>query len=452
MTRRFDVLIIGTGTAASNAALPCAAAGLEVAVVDARAYGGTCARRGCQPKKFLVAAAEVTALSHDLHGRGIGAPATLDWPALHRSQRAFTDPVPASTQRHFRDAGITTLHGRARFTGRTTVVIEGPDAGEIDAATIVVATGARPAPLAFSGHDLLITSEDFLALAALPRRLVCVGGGFIALEFAHVAARAGVAVTVVDQGPRILSRFDADLVATLTAATREAGIAIRTGAAVTAVARDDDAFIVHTTDGGPPLPADLVLHAAGRVPALDDLDLDAADVAAGDDGIIVDAGLRSRTNPAVFAIGDACALLPHLAPPADQAGAAAAANIIAGRNVRELDARIVATVVFTLPPLASVGMTAEQAADAGEAVTIVQRDMSTWPTARRRGQRFAASKVMQRARDGRLLGAHVLGHGAADVINVFALAIAQKLTAADLQRMMWAYPTATSDVKGMVQT
>ena len=448
-TPRCDVLVIGTGTSAVFTALRCAKAGLDTAVVDARPYGGTCALRGCQPKKWLVATAEVVARGRDLETRGIAVAPTLAWADLMRAKRGFTEPIPAGSEKTFREAGVTTLHGRARFTGPTTVRIEGPDEGTLAAATVVIATGARPADLPFPGADLLTTSEEFLEMDAPPVRMVCVGGGFISLEFAHVAARAGVAVTVLHRGGRILPAFDPELVDALVEASREAGIDIRTGVEVTGVERDGPRLAVRAGDDGETFAADVVLHGAGRTPALPDLDLDAAGVEQGPAGVKVDPGMRSVSNPSVFAVGDAADGLPQLAPAADHEGKVAAANIIAGETVRRVEREGVPRVVFSLPPLAAVGLTAEQA-DGRDDVETRARDTSDWPSARRTGQRHAGFKVMQEKGTGRILGAHVLGHGAPDVVNVFALAIRHGLTAADLQDVLWAYPTPTSDVKKMV--
>lgn len=450
MKTRCDVLIIGTGTAAHNVAHPCARADLDVVVVDARAYGGTCARRGCQPKKLLVAAAAVVAAARDLQGRGLGSVPVLAWSDLMRAKRAFTDAVPARTEEGFRRAGITTLHGRARFDGPASVRIDGPDPGTIEAGIVVVASGARPVSLPFPGADLLTTSEEFLDLDALPRRLVCVGGGYISMEFAHVAAQAGVKATVLQRGPRILPAFDQDLVGMLTTASGDLGIDVRTDAEVTSVERHGQGLLVRTGDGGESHAADLVLHGAGRVPDLDDLDLERAGVAYSSGGITVDAGLRSTTNPAVLAVGDAADRPPRLAPTADREGQVAAANIIAGRTIREMGQAAVPSVVFTHPRLASVGMGAAAAAASGPEVTVRSHDTGGWPSSRRLGQRHGGCKVMLETSTGRILGAHVLGPGADDVINVFALAIHAGLTAGDLQEVLWAYPTATSDIKRML--
>lgn len=448
MTRQFDVLILGTGTAAHYVAHPCAQAGLDVAVVDSRRYGGTCARRGCQPKKYLVEAARVVGLSRDLAGLGVGSPADLDWSDLMRAKRDFTDAVPERNEHRFAKAGITQLHGRARFVGETEVEIEG-ESGTVRARRIVIATGARPRPLDWPGAEYLTDSEAFLDLDAPPRRMVCVGGGYISLEFAHVAAVAGSDVTILHRGSRLLEHFDADLVDRLTEATRAAGIDVHLDAEVARIERDGDDFEVHTA-AGERFSADLVLHGAGRVPDLADLDLQAAGVEHGPGGVSVDDSMRSTSNPAVYAVGDAADHPPMLASVADIEGPVAAENLIAGRTVRRFETVPIPSVVFTRPPLAAVGMTAGEAAEQGDRVLVNEGDMSGWPSSKRLGQRHAAFKVMQSAGDGRILGAHVLGEDAADIVNLFALAIERGLTARELQALPWAYPTATSGVKNMV--
>jgi len=448
LSRSFDVIVIGTGTAGSILAHACREAGRSVAVVDRRPYGGTCALRGCQPKKYLVAAAEIAGLSRDLRGLGIGEPARIDWPALMAHKAAFTDAVPSRTEKGFAKAGITTLHGTARFTGAQSVSVDGEDH---EAATIVIATGARPRPLTFPGAEHVVTSEDFLALPELPRRIVFVGGGYVAMEFAHVAARAGAEPTVLEYGDRVLKLFDADLVEHLAAASREAGITMHTGTKVCEVRHEQDAFVVcgDTTDGRDEYGADLVVHGAGRVPDLDDLDLDAAGVEHSGRGVAVNEFMQSPSNSAVFAIGDVADAPPQLAPVADREAAVAAENIVHGPR-RAMDRSLVPSVVFTLPPMAGVGLTEAQATEQGLAVKINAGETAGWPSSRRIGQKHGTYKVLQDEATGRILGAHILGHGAGDMINLFALAVGQGLSGRELKEICWAYPTSTSDIKYMV--
>jgi glutathione reductase (NADPH) len=189
MTRAFDVIVIGTGSAASAVASRCRDAGWQVAIVDSRPFGGTCALRGCDPKKVLVGAAEAVDWTRRMQGRGIQAEKVqIDWPELMRFKRSFTEPIPLRREDEFAKAGIAAFHGRARFGGPTTVQV-----GEetLEGRHVVIAAGEGPADLGIPGAEHLTTSDQFLELNELPRRILFIGGGYIAFEFAHVAARAG---------------------------------------------------------------------------------------------------------------------------------------------------------------------------------------------------------------------------------------------------------------------
>ncbi|MBW3631277.1 MAG: NAD(P)/FAD-dependent oxidoreductase, partial [Gemmatimonadetes bacterium] len=394
MSRHFDLVVVGTGAAAATAAHACRAEGWEVAMIDSRPYGGTCALRGCDPKKVLVGAAEGIDLMRRFEGRGVRSDeARIDWAELMRFKRGFTDPVPEQREHSLAEAGISTLHGRARFTGPRTLRVEEE---EVTSRHVLIAAGSTPARLGIEGEEHLATSTDFLELETLPSRIVMVGGGYIAFEFAHVAARAGAEVCVLHRGPRPLEGFDPYLVDRLVEATREAGIDLRLEHEVQAVGRRGESYEVRADANGKTvsLPADLVVHAAGRIPEIDDLDLEAAGVEREKRGVRVDRYLRSVSNPAVFAAGDAAATdgLP-LTPIASHEGAVAAANLLKADS-RTADYRGTPTVVFTLPPLAAVGLTESQAREGGFRFRTRCDDTSTWYSSRRMGIRHSGYKVL----------------------------------------------------------
>ena len=448
MHQSFDVLVIGTGTAGYTLALACSKAGLRVAVCDNRPYGGTCAMRGCQPKKYLVAAAEVARLSQQMSEIGIHPPAKIDWPALMRSKSAFTGAVPERTERALQKAGIDLLYGTARFLSREEMAIG--DEATVGARTVVIATGAKPAPLDFPGAELVVTSDDFLELGALPRRILFIGGGYISLEFAHVARTAGAAVTILHRGERILKRFEAEVVARLSASAHALGITIVTGINACSFDRSGGSLFTYGAAGcSESFPSDLIVNGTGRVPDLDGLNLDAGGVERGARGVTVNEFLQSVSNPGVYAIGDACASPYQLATVADMQAEVAAENILHG-NLRRPDYQGVPSVVFTQPPLAGVGMTEEQAVQSGESFRVNRGAMGDWPSSRRIGQQHAYYKVLIQEGTGKILGAHLFGHDAGEAINIFALAIKFGLTNSDLKRVLWAYPTQVSDLKYMI--
>ena len=205
MATPVDLIVLGTGAAAQTVAYTCRDAGWSVAVIDSRPFGGTCALRGCDPKKVLVGISELTDWSRRMQGKGVSAPGlSIVWPDLIRFKRTFTEPVPPRMEQSFAAVGITMLHGRARFVDRTTIRV-GDDT--VTGRHVVIATGARHAPLGIPGEEHLTTSTGFLDLDELPQRIVFVGGGYIAFEFTHVAARAGAQVHVLHRGARPLAKF-----------------------------------------------------------------------------------------------------------------------------------------------------------------------------------------------------------------------------------------------------
>src|SRR5450631_2074402 len=263
MTRQFDVIAIGTGSAASAVASRCREAGWQVAIVYSRPFGGTCALRGCDPKKVLVGVAEAVDWTRRMKGKGIqAANLQIDWPELMRFKRSFTEPVPQRREDGFAKAGIAAFHGRACFAGPTTVQV-----GEetLEGRYVIIATGATPADLKISGAEHLTTSDQFLELNELPRRILFIGGGYIAFEFAHVAACVGSQATVLHRGPRPLALFDPDLVDQLVERTLELGIDLHLETEAMGIEKSSAQFIVQALASGETrtFQTDMVVHSAG---------------------------------------------------------------------------------------------------------------------------------------------------------------------------------------------
>lgn len=450
MTVEVDLVVLSTGSAAQNVAFPCRAAGRSVAIVDSDPFGGTCQLRGCDPKKVLVGVSELVDWGRRMQGKGAPAPAsTLTWPELIRFERTFIDGVPAAVEQSLKDTGMLTVHGRARFVDTTTLRVgDETYTGE----HVVIATGARHAPLEISGEEHLTTSTGFLGLDELPRRVAFVGGGYIAFEFAHVVARAGAEVSILHRGERPLPRFDPDLVNQLLETTRELGVDVQVRTPVTGVEPVADGLVVHagTDEETIDVAADLVVHAAGRIPEIDDLDVGAAGVVRDEKGgIAVNDYLQSVSNPSVYAAGDAVTGGLPLTPVAGMQGRIVAANLLHG-NTQMPNYRGVPTVVFTAPPLARVGLNEAEAQAQGLDFSTRHRDTSQWYTSRRVGLAHTGFKTLVEHDTGRILGAHLLGPQAEEIINIFALAIRSGLNAHDLNEMVFAYPTGASDIRDMV--
>lgn len=447
-SRRYDLVIIGTGAAAGAAATPVRSAGWSVAVVDHRPFGGTCALRGCDPKRVLAGATELTDGLRRMRGRGITGESEIDWRELIAFKRTFTDPVPQQRETSYREQGIDSFHGRARFTGRSTVTVEG---NVLEGRHFLIAAGAEPVALGIPGEQYLATSEEFLALEQLPRRLVMVGGGYIAAELSHIAARAGAHVSVLERGERLLTHFDPDLVGWLTEAFRTIGVDVRTKAAVESIDKTGSGYCVRATADGRPitLDADCVVHAAGRAPALDALDPQAGGIAVENGKLALNAFLQSVSNPAVYAAGDAAQAGPPLTPVAARDGATVAANLLEGNRHRPSYVAV-PSVAFTVPPIAAVGLTEAEARERGLDVRVSCRKASHWYTARRVAEPVYGFKILIEANGGRILGAHLVGPAADEVINLFALAIRREMTAEALKAVVFAYPTGASDIGSML--
>ena len=219
--KKFDVFVIGSGVAGQTVALKCAKAGMRVAIADNREFGGTCANRGCDPKKVLLAATEAFDMAQRLKGKGIEGNLKISWKKLQKFKGSFTDSIPARTEEKLREAGIKLYHQSPSFEGKQSLLVEGK---KVKAEKIVVATGYEPRKLIVKGSKFLQTSDDFLNLKKLPKKIVFVGAGYIGMEFAHMAARCGVKVTVIDFAKRPLGNFDEDIVEELVKASKKLGI------------------------------------------------------------------------------------------------------------------------------------------------------------------------------------------------------------------------------------
>jgi len=421
-----------------------------VAIVDSRPFGGTCALRGCDPKKVLVGAAEAVDWARRMKGKGIQAEnLQIDWQELMRFKRSFTEPVPKNREEGFAKAGIVAFHGRARFVGPSSVQVNDD---VLEGRYVVIAAGQKPADLRIPGTVHLKTSDQFLELDELPRRILFIGSGYIAFEFAHIAARAGSQVTIVHRGKRPLARFDPDLVDEIVKSSRELGIDVQLGSEVVGIEKHSGQLVVQASASGEKrtFETDMVVHAAGRVPEIDDMKLDAAGVAWDNQGVKVNEFLQSVSNPSVYAAGDAAASGgPPLTPVASYEGIIVAANLLKG-NHQKPNYQGIPTVVFTIPPLASVGLSEREAREQALKFRIKKEITSTWYSSRRVAEKYSGYKVVVEEGTDRILGVHLLGGEAGEVINLFALAIRSGMRATDLKHTIFSYPTHSSDLPYML--
>ncbi|SDD60009.1 glutathione reductase (NADPH) [Pricia antarctica] len=446
--KNLDVFVIGSGIAGQTVAKACVAAGLKVAIADRREYGGTCANRGCDPKKVLLGATEAWEMTKNLQGKGLKKMPKIKWKKLQKFKRKFTSAVPKKTEENLGKLGIKLYHQSPKFLEENTLSVEGKT---VHADKIVIATGYEPRKLPFDGAKLLKESDDFLNLKKLPKSIIFIGAGYIGMEFAHMAARSGSKVTIVDFEDRPLGPFDAELVKELTDYSKRLGIEFIFKADVKSIKKTKKKYKISYKKGSKTesVKAHMMFNTAGRIPSISDLDLESGNVAFDEKGIETDAYLQSKSNPNVYACGDVSDHDVPLTPLSGRQGYVVGENIVKG-NKKKLDTPVIPSVVFTLPNLASVGYSEEEARDRYKNVVVKQGSVPDWFNAKRINAPVYAYKILLNERTEEIVGAHIIGPEAAETINLFTMAINNKMTAGDIKRTIFTYPSWANDVKSMV--
>jgi len=530
----YDLVIIGTGVAASTVAYECNSYGWKIAIIDSRPFGGTCALRGCDPKKVLLAAEEAIDWKIRMKGKGIESNQNfryndndfnIKWSDLVTFKKTFTDPVPKQREKEFLKAGIDTYHGIAEFIDKNKIKIkkynihkennndnnnesknnQENDFEVIEGKYFVIATGAKPRPLKIDGERLITTSDQFLDLTSLPKDIVFIGGGYISFEFAFIAVHTGSKVTILHRNNKPLDTFDYDLVTKILEKSKNIGIDILLGKEVIKIEEkrtknndtNDKKLIVHykerynnssssslsstttnkkgdsidlqlkteTKNSISTIETDIVVHGAGRIPQIDELKLETADIEYDNkNGIKVNEYLQSISNPKIYAAGDATLNLggPPLTPIGIYEGRIVAKNLLYDYNINKKtatnnkkekpDYKGIPSVVFTIPPIASVGISEQVAEDKGLQFKTLYTDTSNWFSSRRIGEQYSAFKIITDENTDKILGAHIIRHNAEEIINIFALAIRLGISKKDLKNSaaLFTYPTNSSDIVYML--
>ena len=447
MTKQYDMIVIGAGNAGFAVAGAAHAAGKSVAILEADQFGGVCPNRGCTPKKVLVAAAhamdEIERAS--AHGIAVNKP-TLDWPYLINRKNDMISFVPDAMEKLARSRADV-YQGIGSFVDQTTIRVNDD---LIQAEQIVIATGSRPRELPLPGADHLVTSDDLLSNPELPGSVVFIGGGVIALEFSHVFIRAGVDVTILEALPQLLPRMDTDAVSVLQSASEDLGIKFTTSVSVSEIIKTESGFsIVYEHDGEEKrCAADLVVNGTGRVPNIDDLNLEEGDVAYSRGAIEVDEQFRSRTNPHVWVVGDTLIQTPQLSPVATAEGGAVAAHILTGAQAER--SNHIPQAVYTIPTLSSVGLTEAEARERHAQLKVQKSDMADWFSSRTYAEATAWAKVLIDETTDQIIGAHLVGHRGEELIHLFTLAMNHSISASELKATTFAFPTFSADVKNLL--
>ncbi|MGB7327604.1 MAG: NAD(P)/FAD-dependent oxidoreductase [Rubripirellula sp.] len=444
----FDLIVVGTGPSGGTVARKAAKEGHNVAIVESRQFGGTCALRGCNPKKVYANAGSLVDQVFRASGTLVGkSDVAIEWSKLEAFKSTFTEPVAQKSECSFQNDGIATFHGTAKFTSESEIAIADIT---LSADKFLIATGATPAPLKFTGNENITRSDEFFELKEIPDRVLFIGGGYVSMEFAHVVARCGTTVTVVDRNPRVLTGFDSDLVDLLMEYSRQQGIDFRTNCEVNEIQRQANGSLRVLLSGDQAIDADLVVHGAGRVPNIADLNLDAASIQHDKRGVTVTKFMRSPSNDRVFATGDCAASgMPRLTPVANEEARIVAKNLFADSPEATPDYGVVPKVAFTTPAVAAVGLSETDARKSINDLDVRFEDTSSWGSVRKTGDTVAGYKLLIDKQTDKIRGAHLIGPAAEETINLFALAMKHGLTATDIKSTLFAFPTFASDVRRM---
>ncbi len=435
----YDLICIGAGSGGVRASRVAAGLGARVALIEESRPGGTCVMRGCVPKKLLVYGSHYAHDAEDARGFGwnFGEP-MLDWSKLMTSKNTELDRLESVYQRLLRESGVELIAGTGRVTGANTVAVSGKT---ISAGKILVATGSWPHLPDVPGIEHAITSNEALELDQLPKHIVIVGGGYIAVEFAGLLNALGAKVTIIIRAGNILRGFDEDIRSTLADEMEKGGINIQRECVVRSIEETDDGFSVRL-HGTETIQCDKVLYATGRVPNTVGLGLEDAGVKLSDKGAVVVDEYYQTNVPSIFALGDVIARV-QLTPVAINEGIAFA-NTQFGDKAQTLDYNYIAAAVFSQPPVGTVGLTEDEARANGPVDIYSSRFRPMKHTLSGRDAHSMMKLVVERDTD-RVVGCHMVGDDAPEIIQGFAVALKCGATKAQFDATVGIHPTAAEE-------
>lgn len=439
----YDLFVIGAGSGGVRASRIAASYGARVAIAEEFRVGGTCVIRGCVPKKLLVYASHFAHELHDAAGFGWTIEgASFDWNALRdfvasdvdRLERAYTSTLDNNQVRHF--------HERATVTGPNTVRLASGQ--EITARHILIAVGAWPVVPPFPGHEHAITSNEVFHLPSLPRRVVIKGAGYIALEFAGIFNALGSQVTVVNRSDQILRSYDVDLRARLLTMMQARGVEFRFDSPITGIEKRADGSLLVSAAKGEPIEADVVLVAAGRKPKTAGLGLEEVGVKLGFNGEIIVDEYGQTSVPSIHAVGDVTDRV-QLTPVAIREGHAFADTVFGGKP-RTTSYEAIPSAVFSQPPLAAVGLTEAQARERFVEVKVFTSDFRPMKNMFSKVAERGFYKLVVDGQSDRVLGVHMIGPEAPEVLQAAAIAVKAGLTKADFDATMALHPSMAEEL------
>ncbi|MCL4720413.1 MAG: glutathione-disulfide reductase [Gammaproteobacteria bacterium] len=447
MTEQFDLITIGGGSGGLAAAQRAAEYGARVALIEPAPLGGTCVNVGCVPKKITFNAASLAHAMDDARGYGFDvAVRGHDWAGFVAKRQAYIRRLNDLYARNLEQKGIERVTDRARFIDPHTVAAAGR---EFRGRHILVATGGRPARPPIPGAELGIVSDDFFALPERPARVAVVGSGYIAVEFAGALRALGSEVSLLVRHDSVLRSFDTDLQAGLLAALADQGIRTVPRATPAALARADAGLMLGTTDGQQHGPFDTLIWAIGRTPNTEDLNLAAAGLHTDPLGFIPTDDYQVTNVPHIYAVGDVTGRAA-LTPVAVAAGRRTADRVFGGMPGRHLDYRNIPTVIFSHPPIGTCGLSeADARTQYGDEVKVYRTAFVPLYHSMTAHKPKTRMKLVTAGPGERVVGCHILGPGADEMLQGFAVAMRMGATKKDFDDTVAIHPTAAEELVTM---
>jgi glutathione reductase (NADPH) len=440
MAYDFDLFVIGGGSGGVRSARIASGHGARVAVAEERFWGGTCVNVGCVPKKIMVNAAEYGAWAEDAAAFGWSIETHgHDWAKLAAARDSEVARLSGIYGRLLGNAGVTSFDARATFLDAHSLDVGGK---RVTAERIIIAVGGTASRLDIPGAELGLISDDIFTLKALPKRVAVLGAGYIAVEFACILKGLGAEVTLVHRAPLPLRGFDEDIRSAAAEALVAQGITCRADVSPTRIEAQGAARLLHLSDGSA-AEFDAVFFCTGRAPATKGLGLEKAGVAVNAAGAIVVNEDHATSQPHIFAIGDVLDRV-NLTPMATAVGHALA-DTLYGNNPRRVSYENVPTAVFMNPPIGTVGITEEEAAKRGPADIYVTRFTPMRHTISKREGRKTLMKLVVCQRTQKILGAHMIGEDAGEMMQGIGIAVVMGATKQDFDRTIGIHPTAAEE-------
>ncbi len=446
--QHYDMIAIGAGSGGLAVAEQAARLGKKVAVIESGRIGGTCVNNGCVPKKLMWYAANLAHAVDNAADFGINAiRGATDWGKLVQARESYISKINQYWHGYVDESGIEHIQGRARFIDAHTLEVNGE---QYRADHIVIATGGQPIVPPVRGAELGITSDGFFQLQQQPERVAVIGGGYIGVELSGVLRALGSSVSIIALEDRLLERFDPMISTVLEAEMKQQGIQIKTGFHVDALARSAEGLVVHAKDGQVAQAFDTVIWAVGRRPNTAGIGLEKIGINVLGNGVIPVDEYENTNIPGIYALGDITGKVA-LTPVAIAAGRKLAERLFNNKADSKVNYDNIPSVVFAHPPVATIGMSEDEACQRYDTVSIYSSEFTPMRHALSEQGTSTAMKLVCAGKDEKVVGIHIIGENADEMLQGFAVAVTMGATKADFDNTMAIHPSSAEELVTMTE-